>query len=132
MVDHNRLLTLHAAPRAEPLLAFTWARILSAMRFWRAQPLPDAEKLSALETHVRVLIEESATQRAELRELTRELQQLRQDELRRSAEHTGVVDQLNRLYRRMSARVAREAEQNARDHTNDEESVAALRKRLGR
>lgn len=90
-----------------------------------AHPIPreDEARVAALETHTKALYDH-------VRELTRELQQLRQDEARRAAEHATMVDQLTRLYKRVSARIAREE---AVTHPSDTgESVLALRSRLGR
>jgi hypothetical protein len=93
-------------------------------------------RLVALEQHARSLYDHAAEQRRELRELVSELQQLRQDEARRAAEHATMVDQLTRLYKRVSSRIAREGQTAAaaaeNGHTQSEESVMELRRRLGR
>lgn len=82
----------------------------------------DEARTSALETHVQALYDHC-------RELTRELQQLRQDEARRAAEHSAMVDQLTRLYKRVSARIVRDAEA-GNGATNDD--TGAWRRRLGK
>lgn len=46
----------------------------------------------------------------------------------RAAEHAVMVDQLTRLYKRVATRIAREQE----PHSDNGESVASLRARLGR
>lgn len=93
-------------------------------------------RLTATETHTKALYDETAELRAELRVAVRELQQLRQDEARRAAEHATMVDQLTRLYKRVSARIEREAQTEdqraARNSVGHVESVAELRRRLGR
>lgn len=76
-------------------------------------------RLTAVETHIKALYDHSA-------ETARELQQLRRDEARRAAEHATMVDALDRLYKRVSARIARQ------DDKAEEESTYDLRKRLGR
>lgn len=87
------------------------------------QPPRDDARLVALETHVQALYDHA-------RENTRELQQLRQDEARRAAEHSAMVDQLTRLYKRVSARIVRDAE--ASNGHSDTDTTGALRRRLGR
>lgn len=91
-------------------------------------------RVEALETHSRALYDETRELRDELRGLTRELQQLRQDEARRAAEHATMVDQLSRLYKRVSMRIEREAaaQLDLPNGAHREESVAELRRRLGR
>lgn len=95
------------------------------------RPLQDlAEaRLTGLDTHIRALYDRDAETRAELRAMQRELQQLREDEVRRAAEHATMVDQLSRLYKRVSARIEREHQ--TTDSRNGE-SVAEMRRRLGR
>lgn len=83
----------------------------------------DEARTSALETHVQALYDHC-------RELTRELQQLRQDEARRAAEHSAMVDQLTRLYKRVSARIVRDAEA-SNGHTQADDT-GAWRRRLGK
>lgn len=136
MVDRNRLLAPNEARTRVSCLLSHGHVTLPFMSWLRPLLAPQHEaRLRAVEAHIAALHDEAAEARREARELTSQLQQLRQDELRRQAEHTGVVDQLNRLYRRMAARVAREAELNGKalTHPSDsEESVAAMKRRLGR
>lgn len=58
-------------------------------------------RLGALEAHVKVLYEA-------VQQTAGELQTLRQEDTRRAAEHAAMLDSLNRLYRRVSARIGRE------------------------
>lgn len=112
------------------------------MRWLRTLVTPPSDspetvaRIVALEAHARALYDEAAQSRRELRELLGELQQLRQDEARRAAEHATMVDQLTRLYKRVSSRIAREGQTAAaaaeNGHTHSEESVMELRRRLGR
>lgn len=107
----------------------TLARLLGGSR---AQH-PDDGRTAALETHVRALYDHVEQLRRDAHALERGHQQLRQDEARRAAEHAAMVDQLNRLYRRMAARIAREAEHPLTPPSDsDGESVAAFKRRLGR
>lgn len=72
-----------------------------------------ARRVLALETHVKALYDH--------------IKLLESDEVKRAAEHATMVDQLSRLYKRVSARIARA------DVTAPEgESVLNLRQRLGR
>ena len=87
------------------------------------QPERDDARVVALETHVQALYDHC-------RQLSSELQQLRQDEARRAAEHSAMVDQLTRLYKRVSARIVRDAEAQANGHTTDD--TGAWRRRLGK
>lgn len=90
------------------------------------QPTRDDARLRALDTHVQALYDH-------VHQLTRELQTLRQDEARRAAEHSTMVDQLTRLYKRVSARILRDAEGNGVTHPSDsDDSTGAWRRRLGR
>lgn len=91
----------------------------------------DEARVSAIETHVTALYDELRQQRAELRALHGTMVQLQTDEARRAAEHATMVDALQRLYKRVSARIARE-EMKHHDETPESESTLALRKRLGR
>lgn len=71
-------------------------------------------RVAALETHVKALYDH--------------VQLLERDETRRAAEHATMVDQLDRLYKRVSARISR-------SHGGDEpngETPLSLRRRLGR
>ena len=70
-------------------------------------PTVTSEQVTALEARVRAL-EASETVR--------------------NAEHAAMVDQLDRLYKRISARISREQPQNAAAT----ESVLSLRERLGK
>lgn len=83
---------------------------------------PDDGRTKALETHVSALYDH-------VHQITRELQTLRQDEARRAAEHSAMVDQLTRLYKRVSARIVREAE--SAPQRNGETDLD-FRRRIGR
>lgn len=105
--------------------SFNVVNLLS--RWWRREGGPlstDDARFRALETHVQSLYDH-------VQQTTRELQQLRQDEARRAAEHSTMVDSLTRLYKRVSARIVRDAE-NGHAAPPAGESVAELRRRLGR
>ena len=58
--------------------------------------------------------------------LEEELRELKHSEVTRSAEHSAMVDQLDRLYKRISARISRSPNQ----ESAQEESPLALRNRL--
>ena len=73
-------------------------------------PDPSLARLTALETHVKALYDHIAL--------------LEREHTVRLAEHAAMMDQLNRLYKRMAQRVAREAP------ASEEESPLALRERL--
>lgn len=88
-------------------------------------PSTDQARLQALETHIKALYDEAQQQR-------RQLTLFADDEARRAAEHATMVDQLSRLYRRVSARIAREGQSPAPNGAHPEESVMELRRRLGR
>lgn len=88
------------------------------------QPERDDARVAALETHVQALYDHA-------RQLGSELQTLRQDEARRAAEHSAMVDQLTRLYKRVSARIVRDAEA-SNGHAPSDDTTGALRRRLGR
>lgn len=83
---------------------------------------PEESRLAAIELHIKTLYDLG-------RENVRELQQLRQEEVRRAAEHAAMVDQLTRLYKRVSARITREP--NGTEPA-DPLSTGELRRRLGR
>jgi hypothetical protein len=85
---------------------------------------PNLARVLTLETHVKVLYDL-------VKENARELQQLRQGEALRAAEHATMVDQLTRLYKRQAARIAR-SEGNGGAPAQQEESVMDFRRRLGR
>lgn len=87
------------------------------------RPDPYLARIDALETHIKALYDH-------VRELTHEIQQTRQDDARRAAEHATMLDALSRLYKRISARIARE--DGGMAPAPDEESVLAMRRRLGR
>lgn len=57
--------------------------------------------------------------------LEEEIRELKHSEITRAAEHSAMVDQLDRLYKRVSARIARSAPSDT-----PEESPLALRNRL--
>lgn len=76
---------------------------------------PDIARLAALETHTKVLYER--------------LQDIERTEATRAAEHAAMVDQLDRLYKRISARISRGAVTQGSDNG---ESTLALRQRLKR
>jgi hypothetical protein len=104
-------------------------KVLSTL--WRAlggarnDTPPNLARVMALETHVKALYDLG-------KENARELQQLRQSEALRAAEHATMVDQLSRLYKRQAARIAR-AEGNGKALPEPaEESVMDFRRRLGR
>lgn len=82
----------------------------------------DLERLSQLEAQVAALLTRERTMQAQL-------DMFRADEVRRSAEHATMVDQLDRLYKRISARISREG----RDapHQNGETDLD-FRRRIGR
>lgn len=105
------------------VLSRLWAALGGAGPQPRHLPERDDARLAALETHVSALYDHC-------RENTRELQQLRQDEARRAAEHSAMVDQLTRLYKRVSARIVRDAEAQANGATTDD--TGAWRRRLGK
>lgn len=79
--------------------------------------IPDAEavrrRVEALETHVKALYDH--------------VTELRREEAQRAAEHATMVDQLTRLYKRVSARIAREPQPEA---TQPFESVLDMRRRI--
>lgn len=63
---------------------------------------------------------------------------LERSEVVRAAEHAAVIDRLERLYKRVSVRIAREAQSNPTPEpildsgaTSGHESVLSMRKRLG-
>lgn len=85
------------------------------------KPEGQAARLAAIETHIKALYDHA-------RENAHGLQQLRQDEARRAAEHATMVDQLSRLYKRVSARIMREPNGTEPDPL----STGELRRRLGR
>lgn len=68
------------------------------------------------------------TTHAELRQLAERLAAIERAEALRAAEHAAALDKLERLYKRMAARVAREPDLT----THNGESVLDLRNRLGR
>lgn len=82
----------------------------------RRASLHDADALrsrvAALETHVKALYDETA--------------QLRSEQARREAEHGAMVDQLARLYKRVTTRILREAGSSS----DSEESPLQLRHRI--
>ena len=57
--------------------------------------------------------------------------ELERSEATRNAEHAAMVDQLDRLYKRISSRIARSNE-SSEPTKADGESVLSLRNRLGR
>jgi hypothetical protein len=71
------------------------------------------------------------TQGPALLELAARVSALEQSETLRAAEHTAMLDRLQRLYKRHAQRIVREAEDSP-DTTTHEESVMHMRKRLGR
>ena len=72
---------------------------------------PTDERVTALETHVRVVYER--------------LRELESAEAARAAEHAVMVDKLDRLFKRISARITRAQANGAPD-----ESPLAMRQRL--
>jgi hypothetical protein len=81
----------------------------------RLSTVPDAgleARLVALETHIKALYDH--------------VKLIEGDEVKRSAEHAAMVDQLDRLYKRISARIAR----NDSSPTTSGESPLAMRRRL--
>ena len=62
----------------------------------------DLSRLTALEAQVAALLERERT-------MVAQLDMFRADETRRAAEHATMVDQLDRLYKRVAARIARES-----------------------
>ncbi len=64
-------------------------------------------------------------------ELTLRIEKLERAEATRAAEHAAMVDQLDRLYKRVSARIAR-ADRVDREEPALEESVLSLKQRLQR
>lgn len=75
----------------------------------------DIARLVALETHTKVIYER--------------LEELERAETTRAAEHAAMCDQLDRLYKRVSARMSRAVAQGSDSHG---ESTLALRHRLNR
>jgi len=76
----------------------------------RRTPDPVLARVTALETHVKALYDHISL--------------LEREHTVRLAEHAAMMDQLNRLYKRMAQRVAREPA------SAEEESPLALRERL--
>lgn len=72
-------------------------------------------RVTALETHVKALYDHVAL--------------LEREETRRAAEHATMVDQLDRLYKRITARIARTY---GGDLEPNGESPLSLKRRLGR
>jgi hypothetical protein len=67
-----------------------------------------------------------------LGELVGRVAALERAEATRAGEHAAMVDQLERLYKRVSARIAREQPSNNGGAGRSDESVLSLRQRLGR
>ena len=82
-------------------------------------------RLRAVEAHIRALYDHAE-------QSTRELQQLRQDELRRTAEHSTMIDALTRLYKRVAQRILRENGAVSDPPVTREETVMELQRRLGK
>lgn len=74
-------------------------------------------RVQALETHTRVLYER--------------ITDLERAEMVRAAEHAAMVDKLDRIYKRITARIAYAA-QHPNEPASNGESPLALRNRLGR
>lgn len=79
---------------------------------------PDNARLAALETHTKVIYER--------------LEDVERAEATRAAEHAAMVDQLDRLFKRISARMSRADRAVTQGSDSAEESPLALKRRLGR
>ena len=91
--------------------------MLSTLRRWLGTATPEAGTPPQI-----VLLTEC------VRQLEADVQGLLKAEIVRSAEHAARIDQLDRLYKRVSARIAR----GEGEPTHNGESPLALRQRLGR